>query len=745
MFSIIDEESRVLKHLDARDIVAEEKNEYFKCELIKKGEYFGIREYKVTFLTRYNSNVFNSIHNDLLNLNGAIKQIEIATDQLYNLFDSIPFVVDKLEINCDMVEQINLMDFCDCYRIRNLIINGYVGKIYNISEKSSEIDIENVRVNGNIYSIEPFSFYYNKNLRSFKVKGQVLQVSNYAFEACYLLKEFEASDGVVKILNNAFTSCPLSEIPVSDFTARIGAGAFSNNDKLLELVIPSSVKHVGNNAFTGCNNLRKVVVESGDHNFDQSVFSFCKGLEIFEMTSDCTFCGSMVAFCPQLSNIIIDGIIVPKYKVLDLRETGTELLKYSIKNKLFMPYPVVANNLPKIYYSRFYEYSKIWQDVVSVKFKEELRGKNTSATTHEQLEAYFKLAFSLGLFEGDKQTVKAYKFLTKEFCANDMDRTSLSEYKKMNIMQFGFNHEFADFYLTNFHGANYQNGKRVEFLESLSSDGYLVKCASKIYNEWNKFKSFHPTKAVMKTNEYGSNYNALTEKNALNYAFACIYENIKPGMEEFALICSTYGYSQTHFETLQEQFLIGSDIAKNKEVLFIDPDIEDSANVTYKVLSRKEIRTAFTGERSNCCMTVALSGRFPNEYGLTKPNARFIEFYIGDMLVGSSLVWYNARNNVVCLDNIEIPKSITEKVKKETNMEESFVECLKRFRVNVKKAMLRKLKIVSAVAIGSGNNDLDILNLVAYRKPIYDKKAFLPKDYNGYSDAKDAVYYIEDF
>ena len=52
---------------------------------------------------------------------------------------------------------------------------------------------------------------------------------------------------------------------------------------------------------------------------------------------------------------------------------------------------------------------------------------------------------------------------------------------------------------------------------------------------------------------------------------------------------------------------------------------------------------------------------------------------------------------------------------------------------------------MTGVAIGVSNNDLEILDLKLNRHSIDNRKEFLPKDYSGYSDAKDAVYYIEDF
>lgn len=59
----------------------------------------------------------------------------------------------------------------------------------------------------------------------------------------------------------------------------IASGAFAENDAIVQVVIPASVKKIGNNAFNRCVNLSDVVFAEGLESIGEKAFMYCTGLE----------------------------------------------------------------------------------------------------------------------------------------------------------------------------------------------------------------------------------------------------------------------------------------------------------------------------------------------------------------------------------------------------------------------------------------------------------------------------------
>ena len=59
----------------------------------------------------------------------------------------------------------------------------------------------------------------------------------------------------------------------------IGSGAFAENENIVQVIIPASVKKIGNNAFNRCVNLSDVVFAEGLETIGEKAFMYCTSLE----------------------------------------------------------------------------------------------------------------------------------------------------------------------------------------------------------------------------------------------------------------------------------------------------------------------------------------------------------------------------------------------------------------------------------------------------------------------------------
>lgn len=90
-----------------------------------------------------------------------------------------------------------------------------------------------------------------------------------------------------EIVINSYTGNPVNlEIPkeIDGFTVvAIGDNAFSENNELKKVSIPSSVKHIGDYAFAGCDSLKTVNIENGLNSIGYRAFYKCAYLRSVEL------------------------------------------------------------------------------------------------------------------------------------------------------------------------------------------------------------------------------------------------------------------------------------------------------------------------------------------------------------------------------------------------------------------------------------------------------------------------------
>ncbi len=219
-----------------------------------------------------------------------------------------------------------------CVTYKNEIFNSYDGNI---------VIPESIYFNGNEYIINAIgerAFYGCNNLISVAIPNTVKTIDNYAFYNCsgfsdLLIPEsisaigvncFSGCSGLKKITWNAVNCSSNGNMPTSSIEqVTIGSSVealpngFVAGSKILEVMIPNSVKEIGSNAFSRCNELTNVNIPNSVVSIGESAFYACSGLVDLTIGSAVNIIGAN-AFgkCSSL-----DGISIPN-SVLTIEESA---------------------------------------------------------------------------------------------------------------------------------------------------------------------------------------------------------------------------------------------------------------------------------------------------------------------------------------------------------------------------------------------------------------------------------------
>lgn len=151
----------------------------------------------------------------------------------------------------------------------------------------------------------------------------------------------------------------------------------------------------------------------------------------------------------------------------------------------------------------------------------------------------------------------------------------------------------------------------------------------------------------------------ITYEVALNYIRQTPYKGDDIGNDRLAKLASQSGYSQKDFESLQELYNEGE--MRNFSSI---PRITGNRNsYTYEMLRLDDPLALVIGPLTDCCQALDDAGHTCMEHSMVSQDGRV--FVVRDemgRIVAQSWVWRN--RNVVCFDNIEIPKARMEEYKK---------------------------------------------------------------------------------
>ena len=79
-------------------------------------------------------------------------------------------------------------------------------------------------------------------------------------------------NGIEEIHSHALNNCDMEECFLPEGLKYIGYEAFSDNDKLLKLEIPSSVEHIRGDIIDGCNNLVDIIIYDNISTISKTMF-----------------------------------------------------------------------------------------------------------------------------------------------------------------------------------------------------------------------------------------------------------------------------------------------------------------------------------------------------------------------------------------------------------------------------------------------------------------------------------------
>ena len=223
----------------------------------------------------------------------------------------------------------------------------------------------------------------------------------------------------------------------------------------------------------------------------------------------------------------------------------------------------------------------------------------------------------------------------------------------------------------------------------------------------------------------------ITYKNVISYIQNVAYATVCPGHEELAYLASKTGYSEGDFHQLEDIYFI-----TKKRYISSIPRIEGTYNnYSYEVLRLDDPLALVIGDLTDCCQRLNEVGEDCMKHSTISDDGRV--FVVRDCkknIVSQSWMWRN--KNIICFDNIEIPKKILHnhehysfaeeilKIYQKASQELIEYDDKKYKELLDKKAISKELyenNKLSCVTVGLGYNDIaDVIqnNLTWIEEPV---------------------------
>ena len=465
---------------------------------------------------------------------------------------------------------------------------------------------------------------------------------------------------------------------------------------------------------------------------------------------------------------------------------------YEKTGKKFIPDYVIIKNFPIEEADKFLSNTTSWNKLMKIKY---------FSKDFESKDALLKLAYSFGIFEGDKRGFnRLYDMLTRipkkvekdlewiipnmnvyltNFITLDIDDNAesiISKIEKVDETEFytvGFtkenlidlvkslseeniNIDYNDEIMTQIYKKN-EDGSRylsinpqsypkttqtirsflthTNFLKLLTSeDAHRLFGGFKMQYD-PEFREFllDNLDQIIKDDEYGTyisniqkqfkdikiaNSNRkLTLDLAISYVQQNKYTDIEAGNERVAEVSAVAGYSQEDFDKLQKVYDYGK-----MRVFSSIPRIENETDKYYYEILRLDDPLALAiGTLTDCCQEIGNVAESCMEHSMVDKNGRV--FVVRDKegnIVSQSWVWRN--KDVLCFDNIEIPRKAFDRADDRNKFTEEVYEIYKKVAdelikkdEKVYKKLLEDGKIteeqyeglrLSKVTVGIGYNDI---------------------------------------
>ena len=175
-----------------------------------------------------------------------------------------------------------------------------------------------------------------------------------------------------------------------------------------------------------------------------------------------------------------------------------------------------------------------------------------------------------------------------------------------------------------------------EMLEN--KEGELYKYFSRIFSEWELIKANHKDKTLDTILEY-------LKSDTIS---------LPP---EYKHLLGVFKYIGCSNRVVNETFSLHDEMLKRTETTI--PKVMGVANeYSFEILGLQDIESLVVGNKTDCCFTVLGNAYSCLKHACTSKNGRILVIRKNNELVAHSWIWRNG--DLLCLDNIEISKSIKE-------------------------------------------------------------------------------------
>lgn len=241
-----------------------------------------------------------------------------------------------------------------------------------------------------------------------------------------------------------------------------------------------------------------------------------------------------------------------------------------------------------------------------------------------------------------------------------------------------------------------------------------------------------------------TNRDLLTPEFVAKHLSLQTYDDVYEGNESLAQIVGQYGYDQHTFNQIQEIYEKSKKI-KQDYIIMANKDSENNP-IQYRFLEKDDPIGFVLGNITNCCQHMGGAAESCVVDGFTSNSSGFLVFEkdvlkngkpTGEKrIIGQAYIWYDAKTETVCYDNIEIPNSVIKVLNKNAQELKDFESALVRSADAILLTMNAEGKNkVKNVTTGTAYNDLIKILDAKFNK--LNNTNFMPRNPNGgvYTDA----------
>lgn len=678
---------------------------------------------------------------------------------------------------CENLENVNLPDsvevvdsqaFYGCSKLRDFQTPKNLTKIGRQAFMWCS-GIGGVIFKDTLQSIGNESFSECTNLKYAIFENSLKQVGSEAFSGCENLKIVHLGNGVKQIGPSAFAKCfGLENITLPTALEKIECNTFDRCKNLKQISIPKNVQTIESQAFRSCENLENVIFEGEIKTISHGAFLNCPKLTkiVIPNSVEKLFENSFPA---QMNFLYLNkntqDFLLTTTKDENLSKTHYEIL---IENGNLGPFSsknyrtnfVIINNMKEQGLLKFFPskstlqafpFGQIQNFFTNKNYRRwdalaicaNLKNPHTSLET-QAFSGLLKIFYALGGFsENQGQSEKAFHYTLQHIIVPSQNQ-SFGELHHFLAEKFEpinptgpYNPNFSKFFMKYYH-------QNPDFLTFNFNGENRLPVGKFDYLPWveNSFGAIEKNFANKTINGTGK-HEILTPNFVAKHSRSVAYDNITNGNEPFASLVGSFGYSQENFEKMQKVLEKGKQC---KQLLRLNE--ETSNDICFKLLKKNDTLGFVLGDITNCCMRFGdlaescivdayeneTSGLIVFEKAKNKDEPSFKN------ILAQAFVWYDANTKTICLDNIEIPRTV--KLELEKNLDNSFddlFKCVKKCAKNLMRETEKNGIEVNRVTVGSKHNDLRPL-LEKYCKLEYKPKA---KASNGvFSDAEESQFVL---